>query len=138
MVLTWARQIADEREGRGHETFLQPSPTELRRILRATPTASSGSGPSSVSPLRGAETRYARCQRSRADVGCDRVVPGIERRPQRGKSCDGDDGDESGDQSILDCRRAALILEQSPDQCAHQPILHERWRTWISRLSIKV
>jgi len=26
-----------------------------------------------------------------------------------------DDGDEGGDQSILDCRRAAPILEQSPD-----------------------
>ena len=60
-----------------------------------------------------------RLQRSRANVGRDRVVPGVQRRAEGGETGDGDYRNERSDEAVLDRRRAGLITKELLKEGAH-------------------
>lgn len=63
--------------------------------------------------------------RLRAYVGRDRVVSRIQRCPERGQSRNGDDGNESRDETVFDRRRTAPVRQQSLNQGAHVSTLRD-------------
>src|SRR5512135_2443172 len=55
----------------------------------------------------------------RADVGRDRVVPGVERRAESGQTGDRHDGDQGGDEPVLDRGRTGAILCEAANEMEH-------------------
>ena len=80
---------------------------------------SSGGGPGSLSPSRGVGIPWKDLQQLRADGGRNRVVPGIQRRPEGGETGDGDYSDEGRDESVLDRGRTSLIAKELRQEGAH-------------------
>src|SRR4029077_15910944 len=58
----------------------------------------------------------------RADVGGDGVVPAVQGGTQRRQASDGHDGDERGDQTVLDRSGARAVLQNLANETDHDTL----------------